>query len=245
MSEESTLLDTEATTEAPVEQQAQVTEETTEASSEEQLFAGKYKTTEDLESAYKSLESKIGEKEESIRDKLKEEMSQPKEGVPQSAGEYELPDFVDESEAVDNEALKNWAEHCHELGYNNEEFQKGLEIYMNSMPQQPDLEAESVRLGDNANARIESASLFANKFFPKESLPAIERMCEGADGIIALEAIMTAMKDPSVTSSTETASSLNDASLNEMMRDERYWNPRVRDDNFVKQVDSGFKKLYG
>lgn len=245
MSEENTLLDTEATTEAPVEDQVETTEQSAEADAAEQLLAGKYKTAEDLESAYKSLESKIGEKEDAIRERLKEEMSQPKEGVPLSAGEYELPDFVDESEAVGNEALKSWSEHCFENGYSNEEFQKGLELYMNSMPQQPDLEKEASNLGDNASARIESASLFANKFFPEEAMPAIERMCEGADGIIALEAIMAAMKEPSMGAPTGTADAISEASLNEMMRDERYWNPRTRDDNFVKQVDSGFKKLYG
>lgn len=245
MSEENTLLDTEATTEAPVEDQVETTEQSAEADAAEELLAGKYKTAEDLESAYKSLESKIGEKEDAIRERLKEEMSQPKEGVPLSAGEYELPDFVDESEAVGNEALKNWSEHCFENGYSNEEFQKGLELYMNSMPQEPDLEKEASNLGDNATARIESASLFANKFFPEEAMPAIERMCEGADGIIALEAIMAAMKEPSMGTPTGTADAISEASLNEMMRDERYWNPRTRDDNFVKQVDSGFKKLYG
>ena len=76
-------------------------------------------------------------------------------------------------------------------------------------------------------------------------MSAVERMCEGADGIIALEAIMTAMKEPSMNVETGTADSISEASLNEMMRDERYWNPRVRDDNYVKQVQSGFKKLYG
>jgi len=245
MSEENTLLDTEATTEAPVEDQVETTEQSAEADAAEELLAGKYKTAEDLESAYKSLESKIGEKEDAIRERLKEEMSQPKEGVPLSAGEYELPDFVDESEAVANEALKSWSEHCFENGYSNEEFQKGLELYMNSMPQEADLEKEASSLGDNASARIESASLFANKFFPEEAMPAIERMCEGADGIIALEAIMAAMKEPSMGTPTGTADAISEASLNEMMRDERYWNPRTRDDNFVKQVDSGFKKLYG
>jgi uncharacterized protein with von Willebrand factor type A (vWA) domain len=245
MSEENTLLDTEATTEAPVEDQVETTEQSAEANAAEELLAGKYKTAEDLESAYKSLESKIGEKEDAIRERLKEEMSQPKEGVPLSAGEYELPDFVDESEAVGNEALKSWSEHCFENGYSNEEFQKGLELYMNSMPQEPDLEKEASNLGDNATARIESASLFANKFFPEEAMPAIERMCEGADGIIALEAIMAAMKEPAMGAPTGTADAISEASLNEMMRDERYWNPRTRDDNFVKQVDSGFKKLYG
>jgi len=243
MSEQTTMLNTEA--EAPVEAQVEATEQSAEADAAEELLAGKYKTAEDLESAYKSLESKIGEKEEAIRERLKEEMAQPKEGVPLSAGEYELPDFVDEAEAVDNEALREWAEYCHDQGYNHQEFQKGLELYMNSMPEGPDLEAEAAKLGDNASARIESASLFANKFFPPEALPAIERMCETSDGIIALEAIMSAMKEPSMMADTSTANAISEASLTEMAKDERYWNPRMRDDNFVKQVDAGFKKLYG
>lgn len=250
MSEQSTLLEQPTETEGQAEAKVDATESTeaqleTGAQTEEVLLAGKYKSAEDLESAYKSLESKIGEKEDSIRERLKEEMSAPKEGVPATSGEYELPDFIDEAEAVESDALKSWADHCLENGYNQEEFQKGIELYMNSMPEQPNLEKEAEQLGENANARIEAASLFANKFFPKDSMSAVERMCEGADGILALEAIMSAMKEPSINVETGTANAVSKASLNEMMRDERYWNPRVRDDNYVKQVDSGFKKLYG
>ena len=70
-------------------------------------------------------------------------------------------------------------------------------------------------------------------------------MCESADGIIALEAIMDAIKDPAVTEQGSIASNFNEIELQEMMRDERYWSPAKRDMNFVKQVDEGFKKLYG
>ena len=108
-----------------------------------------------------------------------------------------------------------------------------------------DIDAEAERLGDNSEARIEAASLFANKFFPEEALPAIERMCESADGIIALETIMEAIKDPSVTEQTNISSNFNEIELQEMQRDERYWNPAKRDNNFVNQVNEGYKKLYG
>ncbi len=250
MSEQSTLLEQPVETESQDEAQVDATEGAeaqleTEGQSEETLLAGKYKSAEDLESAYKSLESKIGEKEDAIRERLKEEMSAPKEGVPATSGEYELPDFIDEAEAVESDALKSWADHCLENGYNQEEFQKGIELYMQSMPEEPNLKEEAKHLGDNAQDRINAASLFANKFFPEDAMSAVERMCEGADGIIALEAIMAAMKEPSMNVETGTADSISEESLNEMMRDERYWNPRVRDDNYVKQVQSGFKKLYG
>ena len=205
----------------------------------------KFSTPEDLSKAYNALSSKLGEKEEDVRNRLMEELQQQaSEGVPEEAGGYELPDFVDPEEAVGNEMLQEWAEHCHKNGYTHEEFQKGIEMYMNGMGPEPDLEAESQRLGDNAEARIEAASLFANKFFPEEALPAIERMCESADGIIALEAIMSQMQDPSVSDQTSIASNFDEVELREMMKDPRYSSHNQRDSNYVKMIDEGWQKLY-
>ena len=205
----------------------------------------KFNTPEDLSKAYSALSSKLGEKEEDVRSRLMEELQQQaSEGVPEDAGSYELPDFVDPEEAVDNAMLQEWAEHCHKNGYTHEEFQKGLEMYMNGMGPEPDLEAETKLLGDNAEARIEAASLFANKFFPEEALPAIQRMCEGADGIIALEAIMSQMQDPSVSEQASIASNLSEAELTEMMKDPKYSSHNQRDSNYVKMIDEGWQRLY-
>jgi hypothetical protein len=205
----------------------------------------KFNTPEDLSKAYNALSSKLGEKEEDVRNRLMEELQQQaSEGVPEEAGGYELPEFVDPEEAVGNEMLQEWAEHCHKNGYTHEEFQKGIEMYMNGMGPEPDLEAETQRLGDNAEARIEAASLFANKFFPEEALPAIERMCESADGIIALEAIMSQMQDPSVSDQTSIASNFDEVELREMMKDPRYSSHNQRDSNYVKMIDEGWQKLY-
>jgi len=206
----------------------------------------KFSDPADLGKAYKALESKLGEKEDDVRTRLMDELNeQASEGVPPSAGEYELPDFIDEEEALESDMLKDWADHCHNNGYTHEEFQKGIEMYMNGMGEEPDMDAEAARLGDNSDARIEAASLFANKFFPEEAIPAIERMCESADGIIAIEAVMNAIKDPAVTDQGSIASNFNEVELQEMMKDERYWSPSKRDMHYVKQVDEGFKKLYG
>lgn len=229
--------------EAPVESTA---EATPEASERPEWLPEKFNDPADLGKAYKALESKLGEKEEDMRGRLMEELqSQASEGVPEKAGDYELPDFIDEAEAVDNELLQQWSEHCHQNGYTHDEFQKGIEMYMNGMGPQPDLEAEAGRLGDNSSARIEAANLFANQFFPEEAMPAIERMCESAEGIIALESIMGAMKEPSVSDQASIASNFNEVELQDMMKDERYWSPTQRDSNWVKKVDAGFKKLYG
>jgi len=62
---------------------------------------------------------------------------------------------------------------------------------------------------------------------------------------MALEHIMESMKDSSFSESTNSASAINEDSLKEMMRDERYWKAGNRDANFIRQVEDGFKKLYG
>jgi len=205
----------------------------------------KYSSGEDLAKAYKELESKLGNKEEDIRNKLLEEIQTEAFGDrPDSAGDYQLPDIVDDDLAVDNELLQWWSEHSFENGYGQEEFQKGIEMYAQAINgSQPDLEAESAKLGDNANDRIQAASMFANKFFPEKSLPAIERMCESHEGILALEAIMEATKDGSFSDGTQPTGQTTQAELDQMMQDPRYWDKN--DTAYVKQVEEGFKRLYG
>ena len=205
----------------------------------------KYSSGEDLAKAYKELESKLGTKEEDIRNKLlKEIQTEAFSDRPESAGDYQLPDIVDDDLAVDNELLQWWSEHSFENGYGQEEFQKGIEMYAQAVNgSQPDLEAEAAKLGDNANDRIQAASMFANKFFPEKSLPAIERMCESHEGILAIEAIMEATKDGSFSGGSQSTGQITQAELDEMMNDPRYWDKN--DAAYVKQVEEGYKRLSG
>lgn len=217
-----------------------------DASARPEWLPEKYKTPEDLAKAYKELEGKLGVRDEDLRKKVMDEIqAEAYKDRPATAGEYKLPDFVVEEEAVNSDLLKWWADQAFENGYSQSEFEKGIEIYMKSMPQGPDLDAERGKLGDNAGQRIDAASMFASKFFPKETLPAISRLCESAEGIVALEVIMEAMKDGSFAQSANPAAGISETDLKDMMKDERYWNPSKRDANFVKQVETGFKKIYG
>lgn len=204
----------------------------------------KYNSGEDLAKAYKELESKLGTKEEDIRNRIMEEIqSEAFSDRPESAGDYQLPESIDESAAVDNKLLSWWAEHSFENGYSQEEFEQGISMYAEAVNgSMPDIEAEAKMLGDNADQRIEAASLFANKFFPEAALPAIERMCESHEGIIALEAIMEAMKDGSFSGDTQASAGQSEQELREMMNDPRYW--KDRDPHFIKQVTEGFQQIY-
>lgn len=206
----------------------------------------KYKTGEDLAKAYKELESKLGTKEEDFRAKFMEEIqAEAFKDRPETAGDYQLPDFVDQEQAVDNELLRWWSEHSFENGYSQDEFQKGLEMYMQaSMADVPDPDVEMQKLGDNANARVEAAALFANQFFTEEHMPAIERLTETADGLQALEFIMEKMKSPSVNVDSNPVGQITEEGLRAMMEDERYWHPARRNNDYIKEVNDGFQKLY-
>lgn len=220
--------------------------EVSKAGARPEWLPEKYKSPEDLAKAYKELESKFGKKEEDLRKKVMEELNaEAYKDRPATSGEYQLPDSIVEGEALQSGILKWWADHAYENGFSQSEFEKGIEIYRSSMPAGPDLNQERVKLGDNANQRIEAASMFATKFFPKETFSAIERLCESAEGIVAIEVMMEAMKDGSFSGAANPALGVSEADLKTMMKDERYWNAGKRDEAFVKQVDSGFKKIYG
>ena len=217
-----------------------------EAPARPEWLPEKFKTPEDLAKSYTELQSKLGAKDEDIRNAIMEDIQ--KEAFadrPESAGDYQMPDIIDEDLAVDNELLQWWANHSFENGFSQEEFEQGIQMYAQAMgSNQPDLEAEAAKLGENANARIEAASVFANKFFPSEALPAIERMCESYEGILALEAIQEAMKDGNFSGDAQSASYPDKDELAQMMNDPRYYDPARRDPHFVKQVNDGYKRLY-
>ena len=229
----------------PAEERDFVVAEDLQQEARPEWLPEKYNSGEDLAKAYKELESKLGSREEDLRNKFIEELNQEAYADrPDSAGDYQLPEFIDDEAAVDSEVLKWWADHSFESGLSQSEFEEGLsKVFEVINANQPDFDAELEKLGDNANARIEAASLFSQNFFPSEHMPAIERLTETADGLIALEFIMDQFKSPSVNTSSNPVDQITEDSLRAMMQDERYWNPARRDMGYVRQVDEGFQKL--
>ena len=207
----------------------------------------KYNTGEDLAKAYKELESKLGSKDETIRKEIEEEFNKTKyENRPENKGDYTLPDGIDEGEAIESELLQWWSEHSFDNGYGQDVFAAGIEKYMNAVGEDSvNLDDEMIKLGDQALDRTNAASAFANKFFPQEVMPAIERMAETHEGIIALEHIMENMKGPSLNSGSDGIDKVNESDLRSMMLDPRYHSIRDRDPSYVKSIEDGFKKLYG
>ena len=248
MSEE--IQETEATTELPPQEERDfVVAEDLETKTEErpEWLPEKYKTGEDLAKAYKELESKLGTKDVDIRNELLKEIEEESfKDRPNSADDYQLPDFVDIDNIDTNDpTLRWWADHAFTYGFSQEEFAEGLEKVMQAQDSfLPDPEEEIKKLGDNANVRLEAVDLFSRQFFPEEYMESIEDLAATAEGVKALEFIMAKLQSPAIGSDGTPVGRITEESLREMMQDERYWNPAKRNNDFVKQVDEGFQKLH-
>jgi hypothetical protein len=242
MSEENTVESTEL---PPQEERDFVVAEDLQQESRPEWLPEKFKTPEDLAKSYSELSTKLGAKEEDLRNKFIEELNQEAyKDRPASAGEYQLPESLEEDSITDSEIVQWWANHAYDNGFSQDEFADGLNRIMAAASADiPDMEEEFKKLGDNASARVEAAALFSNKFFPQEHIPSIERLTETADGLMALEFIMDQLKSPQVNASSTPVDQISIDSLRSMMQDERYWNAARRDMSYVKQVDEGFQKL--
>ena len=209
----------------------------------------KFKSPEDFAKSYSSLERRLSEGEDGFREKFLEEINETVvEGVPETADDYMLPEGIDETLAPDNELLNWWANHAHSNNYTQEEFEEGINMYRDAIDNavggdEIDSEAEMAALGDNAPERLEAVRLFSEQFFTEKEFEEIADLCSTAEGVSAVERIMSALQESGNIDSQPT-NTLDEDTLREMMRDERYWKQGQRDPNFVKEVDEGFEILY-
>jgi len=224
--------------EAPAEAPEAVTTEVAESRPE--WLPEKFNTPEDLVNSYSSLESKLGKGETELRESIMNEIeSEAFANRPEKAGDYTLPEGMDELATDPN--IEWWSNFAWENGFSQDEFNEGLS---RMMPEQPNLDAEIEKLGDNANARIEAVALWSQKNVPEEFGPEIMRMGETAEGVQLLEHFMSALSSGSVSGDATTPTVLGKQELESMMKDPRYWDNTRRDPSYVKQVDEGFAKLY-
>tara|TARA_R100000995_G_scaffold84849_2_gene65222 strand:- start:10595 stop:11302 length:708 start_codon:yes stop_codon:yes gene_type:complete len=234
-----------------MDEQATSQETTNEPQQESQTrhewLPEKFENPEALVKSYTELESKIGQKTEDIRSAVQQEIQDEfYKNRPASVGEYQLPETLDEQLAQDNQLLKWWSDHAFEKGLSQDQFADGINQYAEALNMtMPDLDAEKGKLGDTADQRIEAVSLFVNKFFPENMMPAIQTLASTAEGIQALEKIMEMDRGSTISGEATSPASISQADLEAMMKDPRYWKPGERSQEFVDKVASGFNKLYG
>lgn len=163
-------------------------------------------------------------------------------GVPENASEYPINDIFDD-ESVRSK--------FHEIGLTTsqvekiyaiaEEFLSPVLSEFFQMQHESSSMAELKKFfGDDEKMRdaINEINAFGEKFLPAEAYTAL---CATPQGIQSIYKMMQSM-EPSVTTDKNASSSLSDEDLRRMMRDPKYW--RDGDTEYIRKIESGFKKLY-
>ena len=237
---------TESATETPTE--ASVPPTTTESVAEPtrpSWLNEKFETGEDLQKSYDELASKLGKSREDVKSEVLQELeTEAYANRPASAGDYQIPEILDEGEAATNPLLKWWADYSWDNGLSQEEFNEGITKWAeHTGSNQPDLEQVKKDLGDNANARVEATQLFVNKFFPEDLRDAVAELGSSAEGIKALELIQRSMQQAQPNNQATAPAKQTIEDLMAKMRDPRYYDPARRDKAYVQEVTNGFKAL--
>ena len=79
---------------------------------------------------------------------------------------------------------------------------------------------------------------FGQKYLPRD---AFDALCASPQGIRGIYAMMQSI-EPNVQTDDATQNELTENDLRRMMRDPKYW--RDMDAEYVRKIESGFKKLY-
>ena len=202
---------------------------------------------DEMAKSYTQLETYVGGKEETLREKIIEDLAnEHAETVPENYELPKLPEGITEEMVQENPMYSWWQETAKTNGMNQEEYEAGINAYVEMMQsQQPDIEKEMEALGENANSRIDAVNAWASKNFPPEEYEAIQySLGASASGIQALERIME-MNKTGVRSEqfTQPEKQLTMADARAMMQDKRYYDPKYRDDAYVAKVDAAFRML--
>ncbi len=244
MSEEQTT-PTESATETPTEVSPPTTNESVAEPTRPSWLNEKFETGEDLQKSYDELASKLGKSKEDVKSEVLQELeTEAYANRPASAGDYQIPEILDEAEAATNPLLKWWADYSWDNGLSQEEFNEGITKWAeHTGSNQPDLEQVKKDLGDNANARVEATQLFVNKFFPEDLRDAVAELGTSAEGIKALELIQRSMQQAQPNNQATAPAKQTIEDLMAKMRDPRYYDPARRDKAYVQEVTNGFKTL--
>tara|TARA_R110002020_G_scaffold194504_1_gene395389 strand:+ start:2346 stop:3077 length:732 start_codon:yes stop_codon:yes gene_type:complete len=204
---------------------------------------------EEMGASYKALEKRLGQRTEELAGTIREEVLADIKGTAPETYEIQLPELPEGVNIdVDPEQplLQWWEETARSKGLSNEDFNKGIEAFVNNeVAALPDRDAQISLLGENANVRIESADLWAKKNLSENSYEAIVNLANTADGVKAIEEIMALNKDAPIPS-TETKIDVTPSGddLRSMMKDERYWKDGAKDQAYIKKVTDLYQKYY-
>lgn len=206
---------------------------------------------EELGASYKALEQKLGMRTEDLVKQVQEDYeNQRKSSVPESY-EVRLPQDIPEDVEItvdpEQDLVKSWQQICKDNGLSQEVFDQGVAAFVNNeIAGLPNLQEEMSKLGDNAKERIEAADLWSKKYLSTDSYNAIANMAATAEGVKALEEIMSLSRNkPLPNTNTVVDVELDERDLQSMMQDPRYWKDGSKDPAYIAKVTNLYQKKYG
>ena len=201
--------------------------------------------TSALVKSYCELEKKMSnmvsipndESDDSVKQKFNRAI-----GVPENASEYPT------NSLFDDESVR---EKFHEIGLTSSQVEQIYNIAEEFL--QPTLK-NLFQLQNETNAINELKNFFGGTEKMKEALreinafgerflpsDAFDELCSTPQGIQGIYKMMQSM-EPEVLTNKNATENLTDDDLRNMMRDPKYW--RDHDEEYVRKIENGFKKLY-
>ena len=201
--------------------------------------------TSALVKSYCELEKKMSnmvsipndESDDSVKQKFNRAI-----GVPENASEYPT------NSLFDDESVR---EKFHEIGLTSSQVEQIYNIAEEFL--QPTLK-NLFQLQNETNAINELKNFFGGTEKMKEALReinafgerflpsnAFDELCSTPQGIQGIYKMMQSM-EPEVLTNKNATENLTDDDLRNMMRDPKYW--RDHDPEYVRKIETGFKKLY-
>ncbi len=198
-----------------------------------------------LMKSYTELEKKIGTMI-SVPDENSDESSVKRFrraiGVPDSPDEYPHGELFDD---------ENVRQEFHKIGLTKNQVEQ---IYNIAQKFLSPVISEILSVGQESNAMSELRNFFGDdekmhdafvaiKSFGERFLPsdAFDELCATPQGIQGVYKMMQSM-EPSIKTDSSDIQNLTDSDLRRMMRDPKYW--RDHDEEYVRKIENGFKKLY-
>jgi hypothetical protein len=187
-----------------------------------------------------------------VRGQAPKEAKEYKLELPAEAAERLPEDLRDLSKLEGDPLVEWWRGKAFELGLGQEQFIAGVsgffEIIANAQAEATQAQIEA--LGDNANERLNTIKLHLQKHLPTEEADAIMAGATSAAAVQAIEKLIGLGKaqvggagggsgNPPAGATKKT-----EAELKQMMNDERYWHPRKRDPQYIRQVQAEFARTF-